>query len=204
MSNPPICIPGQRICQLDSDIVGGRGTYVRQGYLYSTLAGTVSINKHIEDNKEVSVIEVSSYKKEVIVPTPGDVVTARIMAVQQHLCKAHVISVGNTALSRTFRALLRRENVRATEIDRIEMYKCYRPGDIILARVLPLKELHSYQLSTAENELGVVIALSEAGEVMVPISWTEMQCPLTRLKEFRKVAKVAPETLDVDDDSDSD
>ncbi|KAL1450253.1 hypothetical protein WDU94_002691 [Cyamophila willieti] len=200
----PICIPGQRICQLDSDIVGGRGTYVRQGYLYSTLAGTVSINKHIEDNKEVSLIEVSSYKQEVIVPSPGDVVTARITAVQQHLCKAQIISVGDNVLSRQLRAILRRENVRATEIDRIEMYKCYRPGDIVLARVLPLKELHSYQLSTAENELGVVIALSEAGEVMVPISWTEMQCPRSKLKEMRKVAKVAPEILDVEDDSESD
>lgn len=39
---------------------------------------------------------------------------------------------------------------------------------------------------------------------MVPISWTEMQCPRTKLKELRKVAKVAPETLDVDDDTDSD
>uniref|UniRef100_A0A8D8YC69 Exosome complex component CSL4 n=1 Tax=Cacopsylla melanoneura TaxID=428564 RepID=A0A8D8YC69_9HEMI len=202
--NKPICIPGQRICLLDSDIVGGRGTYVRQGYLYATLCGTVSIKKHIEDNKEVSLIEVSSYKQEVIVPSPGDIVTVRITAVQQHLCKAQIISVGDNVLSRQLRAILRRENVRATEIDRIEMYKCYRPGDIVLARVLPLKELHSYQLSTAENELGVVIALSEAGEVMVPISWTEMQCPLSKLKELRKVAKVAPEVLDVEDDSDSD
>jgi len=33
---------------------------------------------------------------------------------------------------------------------------------------------------------------------MVPISWTEMQCPITRRKEPRKVAKVAPENADAD------
>lgn len=27
---------------------------------------------------------------------------------------------------------------------------------------------------------------------MVPISWTEMQCPKTHIKEPRKVAKVIP------------
>lgn len=43
------------------------------------------------------------------------------------------------------------------------MYKCFRPGDIILARVLSLGDALSYVLTTAENELGVVVATSEAG-----------------------------------------
>lgn len=29
---------------------------------------------------------------------------------------------------------------------------------------------------------------------MVPISWTEMQCPETLAKEARKVAKIVPES----------
>lgn len=58
---------------------------------------------------------------------------------------------------------------------------------------MPLTEAHTYQLSTAENELGVVIAHSDAGVAMVPISWTEMQCPKTLVKSPRKVAKVVPE-----------
>ncbi|CAF1154153.1 unnamed protein product, partial [Brachionus calyciflorus] len=45
------------------------------------------------------------------------------------------------------------------------------------------------------NELGVVIAYSEAGHRMIPVSWNEMQCPLTLLKESRKVAKVQPEFI---------
>lgn len=105
----------------------------------------------------------------------------------------------------------------------------------------------NYLLTTAENELGVVVAHSESGifvvpyvntvgcycifffftklgrlatesccyissscrppfilifvpfyvsgAQMVPISWCEMQCPLTHAKEFRKVARVQPEYL---------
>lgn len=70
------------------------------------------------------------------------------------------------------------------------MYKCFRPGDIIRAKVISLGDAHSYILSTAENELGVIFAESEAGAAMVPVSWCHMQCPKTKAKENRKVAKV--------------
>ena len=75
------------------------------------------------------------------------------------------------------------------------MYKCFRPTDIVLARVLSYGEASSgYLVTTAENEFGVVIARSElSAEKMVPISWTEMQCPKTFNKENRKIAKVIPE-----------
>ena len=64
-------------------------------------------------------------------------------------------------------------------------------------RVLSLGEASSgYLITTAENELGVAIARSEmSGIKMVPVSWTEMQCPKTYNKEFRKIAKVIPEDL---------
>jgi exosome complex component CSL4 len=86
--------------------------------------------------------------------------------------------------------------------------------------VISLGDTNSYFLSCAENELGVVIAYSESGNFfiitlysetngfvkminfflkgvrMVPISWNEMQCPVTMQKEYRKVAKVHPEFLE--------
>lgn len=43
----------------------------------------------------------------------------------------------------------------------------------------------------------VVAHAAESGETgvpMVPVSWTEMQCPQTLAKEFRKVAKIVPES----------
>lgn len=32
--------------------------------------------------------------------------------------------------------------------------------------------------------------VSDVGAAMVPVSWCEMQCPKTKAKEHRKVAKV--------------
>ena len=56
---------------------------------------------------------------------------------------------------------------------------------------LSLGDRAYYYLTTYKNEYGVISAKSlAAGEPMVPISWQEMQCPRTKTKEFRKVAKV--------------
>ena len=31
---------------------------------------------------------------------------------------------------------------------------------------------------------------------MIPVSWNEMQCPVTMQKEYRKVAKVQPDYIE--------
>ncbi|KAF5308495.1 hypothetical protein FQR65_LT06160 [Abscondita terminalis] len=186
-----ISVPGQRLCLSDNTHESGHGTYERQGYIYSSLAGMVDI---IEKNG-VKIVEVQSIGEQTLVPVQGDIVTGQITILTQDYCKCIIKCIGNTVLSRTYRGILRREDVRATDKDRVQIYKNFRPGDVILARVLPITEAHTYNLSTAENELGVVIAHSEHGYPMVPISWTQMQCTKTYLKESRKVAKVVPENM---------
>ncbi|KAL0927673.1 hypothetical protein M5K25_001871 [Dendrobium thyrsiflorum] len=54
------------------------------------------------------------------------------------------------------------QDVRATEIDKVDMYQSFRPGDIVKAEVLSLGDARAYYLSTAKNELGVVSAQSIA------------------------------------------
>ncbi|XP_043501726.1 exosome complex component CSL4 [Polistes fuscatus] len=184
-----ICVPGQRLCASSETIVSGAGTYEEQGYIYSTLAGIFETTT--KDN--IITIRVNAITDQSIVPAPGDIVTAMVTVVNQRFCKCNIKCIGDVVLTRRYKGILRKEDVRAVDRDRVEMYKSYRPGDIILARVLPMTEAHTYHLSTAENELGVVIAHSEEGVAMIPISWTQMQCPKTLCKEFRKVAKVVPE-----------
>jgi len=54
---------------------------------------------------------------------------------------------------------------------------------------ISLGDQSSYYLSTASNELGVVMATSEDGNQMYPISWKEFRDPETGVTESRKVAK---------------
>lgn len=57
------------------------------------------------------------------------------------------------------------------------------------AVVISLGDERSYYLSTARNELGVVMAVSEMGNSMVPVSWREFEDLETGGREGRKVAK---------------
>lgn len=174
----------------------GSGTYTLNGYIYSSLAGFLKIiNK--TDKENLKSIEVHSPGEETAVPAVGDIVTAKVVAVNPRFAKVSIECIREITLNESFRGQIRKEDIREFEKDKIEMYKSFRPGDIILARVLSLGEASSgYLLSTAENELGVVIAKSEeSGVTMIPVSWTEMQCPKTYNKEFRKIAKVIPDNL---------
>ncbi|XP_071419662.1 exosome complex component CSL4 isoform X2 [Pithys albifrons albifrons] len=176
------CVPGERLCSAE-EATAGSGTYTRHGFIFSSLAGC--LERRSEDG-ELPVLSVVRDSESQLLPNVGAVVT----------CKVHILYVGSTPLKSTFRGTIRREDIRATEKDKVEVYKSFRPSDIVLAKVISLGDAQSnYLLSTAENELGVVVARSEAGVQMVPISWCEMQCPRTHTKEFRKVARVQPQFL---------
>ena len=59
----------------------------------------------------------------------------------------------------------RLQDVRATEVDKLDLYDCFRPGDLVKAEVVSLGDARSYFLSTSKNELGVVYAKSAASGV---------------------------------------
>lgn len=52
------------------------------------------------------------------------------------MCKCLITSVAGHELSEKYRSSLRRQDVRTKEIDKIDMLQCFRPGDIILARIV--------------------------------------------------------------------
>ena len=98
--------------------------------------------------------------------------------------------VNGIPVSTAFKGTIKKEHVRAFEIDKVVMYKSFRIGDIVRARVLSRGDKRSYYLATDRNDLGVVLATSTSGTVMVPVSWELMQDPETNAVEYRKVAKM--------------
>ncbi|KAM9548385.1 exosome complex component CSL4 isoform 1-T1 [Guaruba guarouba] len=186
------CVPGERLCS-GEEATAGSGTYTRHGFIFSSLAGCVEKTGEESGLPVVSVVRDSDPQ---LLPDVGVVVTCKVCSINSRFAKVHILYIGSTPLKSIFRGTIRKEDIRATEKDKVEVYKSFRPGDIVLAKVISLGDSQSnYLLTTAENELGVVAARSDAGMQMVPISWCEMQCPRTHTKEFRKVARVQPEFL---------
>lgn len=88
-----------------------------------------------------------------------------------------------------FGGIIRIQDVRETERDKIKMQNCFKPGDIVRATVLSLGDGNNYYMSTARNDLGVVFARSAAGQQMYAVDWQTMRCSVTGKTELRKVAK---------------
>eukprot|EP00123_Amoebidium_parasiticum_P012079 comp21098_c0_seq1/m.28486 comp21098_c0_seq1/g.28486 ORF comp21098_c0_seq1/g.28486 comp21098_c0_seq1/m.28486 type:complete len:198 (-) comp21098_c0_seq1:454-1047(-) len=185
-----VVIPGQRLGHLE-DFRSGPGTYVRGSSIHASTVGTLL--RVAPTEKELPLLMVVHDKYSGVVPEVGSVVIAKVTGINPRFAKCDIICVGSAPLKNTFRGTVRSRDVRATEKDKVEIHKCFRPGDIIRAEVMSLGDARSYLLMTAKNEYGVVFAESLAGATMVPVSWCEMLCPKTRTKELRKVAR--PDTM---------
>ncbi|KAL9436561.1 hypothetical protein AB3S75_022584 [Citrus x aurantiifolia] len=176
-----------------TEVTAGKGAYVAKhnGLVYASLTGLLrTLSPPPDSPDQRATVEVTGHKAHGPVPEPGSVVIARVTKVMTRMASADIMCVGAKSVREKFSGIIRQQDVRATEIDKVDMHLSFRPGDIVRASVLSLGDARAYFLSTAKNDLGVVSAESTAGGTMVPISWTEMQCPLTGQIEQRKVAKV--------------
>ncbi|KAI1776344.1 hypothetical protein F4818DRAFT_378028 [Hypoxylon cercidicola] len=124
-----------------------------------------------------------------VLPEVGNTVLCRVTRIAPKHASVAILVVGDTVLEAEWQGLVRVQDVRATEKDRVKIYESFRPGDIVRAQVISLGDQANYYLSTASNELGVIMARSEAGNTMYPVSWKEYKDPETGLSEPRKVAK---------------
>lgn len=177
------------------DFDAGAGTYVVDDVIFSSLVG----EKRILDSSEgvakkrvvVSHDGVSGYS---LVPQVGDIVLARVTKVNSRYARCQLVALGETPLPKdrgAFGGIIRVQDIRENQLNEVQIYKSFRPGDIVRAQVLSLGEKKYLYLSTQRNDLGVVGArCAISGVPMVPASWETMKCPLTDTVEFRKVAKV--------------
>lgn len=179
-------MPGQRLGRAE-EYICGTGTYVRQSTVHAARLGVKLVVPPQKDGERSTISVVT--EEATVVPEVGAVVVAKITSVNPRFAKCDIICVGKTPLRVSFSGMIRSRDVRATEKDKVELYRCFRPGDVVRAEVISLGDSRNYLLTTAKNELGVVFAESVAGATMVPVSWCEMQCPKTNAREFRKVAK---------------
>ena len=177
------------VSNTQADHESGHGTYIKDSYICASLVGTKRTLAATQDGDRPRVEVVRSGTQPVI-PAVGHIITARVISISPRNASVDILAVGSDPVPHRCTGVIRIQDVRATEIDKVQLHLCFRPGDLVRAQVISLGDTRSYFLSTAQNELGVVEARSLAGEVMIPISWQEMQCPKNKVVEARKVAKI--------------
>lgn len=193
--------PGQVLGNLSTH-VPGPGTHINDDSICASLAGKIDTTAASTKagKPTLSVSSTTALSINSSLPATGSTVLGRILRVQQRQLICAILAVdpaansivpyaSNTDDEIQFQAVLRKEDVRAFEKDKVVMNEMFRVGDIVKAIVISLGDEKSYYISTAGNEYGVVIARSEAGNPMVPASWKEMRDTVTGKGESRKVAK---------------
>ncbi|KAG5992010.1 hypothetical protein E4U43_003881 [Claviceps pusilla] len=200
---PSVAVPGQ-ILGPSSKYLAGPGTHMYEGNIASSLLGKVTITppaKRAGPAKRLNKITASALeeratisvarhgRKREILPDVNNVVLARVVRLMPKQAIVVIQQVGETVLQTEWQGVIRVQDVRATEKDKVKIHESFKPGDIVRAQVISLGDQANYYLSTASNELGVIMATSEAGNDMVPVSWKEYKDPDTGASEPRKVAK---------------
>lgn len=185
-----LIFPGDEIGKT-AEIEMSSGFYEENGTLFASLGGFLSFSSTKESSKKVGIISRKNDFLQNVTPTVGDTIIARIIRIGDRFCNCEIVSINNCDVKNSFSALLRKENIRLTEIDRIVIKDCFRPNDNIKAEVISLGSLRSYELSTAKDEYGVVEAISKVSNTkLLALNEREMQCQISGEIEKRKVAKV--------------
>ncbi|KAJ3327054.1 Exosome complex component CSL4, partial [Blyttiomyces sp. JEL0837] len=175
-----IVVPGVELGQL-SDFNASSGTYVRDDRIYASVVGCrKEFQQPTKAGDLITKIQVSRRKEPNAVPDVENIVTGKVVKVNPRFASLSIMVVGTTPCRENYQGIIRVQDVRATEKDKVQIYKSFRPGDIVRAEVISLGDARSYYLSTAKNDLGVIFAQSVAGHTMIPISWEEMICPKTK------------------------
>jgi len=151
-------VPGDILGQC-TEYTGGIGTYIHGTALRSSLIGEVVLENR-NGSTIINVISKRVSARECVIEV-SDRIFGRIVRLGSNQATVEIISVGDRILAQSSRGIIRREDVRASEIDKLFMHECFRPGDIVSARVISLGDSRHYYLSTAEESLGVVWAFSE-------------------------------------------
>ncbi|WWC88887.1 uncharacterized protein L201_003802 [Kwoniella dendrophila CBS 6074] len=162
----------------------GSGCYELDGRILSSIVGV--------PKRDGSVVSVIGRQESNNTPEVGSVVIGTISRLTTQQAHVTLITSNDRPLPETseeFQGVIRITDIRLTERDKIKMGDCFRLGDLVKAKVLSLGDARSYYLSTAANELGVMYAISETGNPLLPVSYQEMEDELTGKREKRKVAK---------------
>ncbi len=170
--------PGDKL-GLEEEVAAGPGAYAAKGFVFSSVVGQASFDQALgQGQRTASVVAAAAAGTGGAGPAPaegevpgssssaalaiGDEVLARVNSLNPRFALTAIVCKGSAPLVKEFTGIIRVQDVRATEIDKVTILSSFRPGDIVRAEVISLGESQSLLLSTAKDHLGVLHTKSQA------------------------------------------
>ncbi|KAF7193820.1 Exosome complex component CSL4, partial [Pseudocercospora fuligena] len=186
-----IALPGQSLGPTSSTNIG-EATHIHNNNLCASISGPIHSKPSTSKTQKAPTLSIHRTTGPLL-PSIGTKILGRITRTQTRQANISILTIisGSTHhnLNDPLPGTIRQQDIRATEIDKVKVSESFRVGDIVRAVVISLGDERAYYLSTAKNELGVVMATSEFGNQMVPVSWREFEDAEMGVRELRKVAK---------------
>lgn len=154
---PTSAVPGKLLGPA-ARYIAGPGTHIHDGQVISSLLGEVTVKaptgskpaaaagtkrltriQSALSSGEKATISVSRHgggKKREGLPDVGNIVLCRVLRLMPRQAIVSIQQVGETVLQTEWQGIIRSQDVRATEKDKIKIHESFRPGDIVKASVV--------------------------------------------------------------------
>ena len=146
-----LAFPGSKLGSA-ADFSPGPGTYESNGGVYASILGSVS-TKTGTGKATLSVVHFRRRPAATaLVPAVGQIAQGRVTRITSTVVNIDILCVSEVVLPQPALGVVRVEDVFPSEVDHtaVQMSSCFRPGDVVKARIMSLGDSRQYYLSTAE------------------------------------------------------
>lgn len=153
----PIATPGQRL-GASAEFLAGPGTHVHNASLYASILGPIKTvvppkppgpQKRLTKITPAAPVQLSTKSiersilgggedkgKAEVLPEVNSTVLCRVTRLAPRQASVAILVVGETVLDGDWQGVIRVQDVRATEKDKVKIFESFRPGDIVRAVVV--------------------------------------------------------------------
>jgi len=193
-------MPGALLGSSD-EIRKGAGTYEKDGRVYGSVLGVESRTAAAEgDEDNRPTVSVTHWRRKpsngttangTTVPVVGQSVMGRVTRITAGVANVDIICVDQRVLPVPSAGIIRVEDVFPADVDHsaVQMTNCFRPGDVVRARIMAMGDTRQYYLTAAAADLGVAWTRDPAGEILLPVAWDQVASPVSGSAQARKAAK---------------
>jgi exosome complex component CSL4 len=161
-----VAVPGQ-LLGTASEFLPGPGTHIHNSKLFASILGPIKTTtppKPAGPQKRLTkitpaapaVLPTISIERDIYVGNGGDgsgkskaetlpevnsTVLCRVTRIQPRQASVAILVVGETVLDGEWQGLIRVQDVRATEKDKVKIFESFRPGDIVRAVVVSFRSI---------------------------------------------------------------
>lgn len=142
-------LPGQPLSDTSgTSYKAGKGTFERgNGQIFSSLAGVLqrdggvraSLNKSTHTWLKLvgQVLSVKGHSESTsVVPQEGSTVVGTVQKISKTQATLLIQTSDGKLVNGEFQGLIRSQDVRQTEQDKVQIYNCFRPRDVVRAAVV--------------------------------------------------------------------